>query len=164
MWAVVKTRCFHSLLLIHDENFEIKIKTIKIQHTIFETFTKKSSLWNLSVFHDGPFELEVLEIFTTAFLFKTLIWTWIFFQVLQSALLKNQRKTDRRTEARERRKILKKEKEKQKMKKKNQTATTNIFYSYFFTWKNLYFIRKHIWKNLVYIVTFVHGTCISFFL
>ena len=147
MWAVVKTRCFHSLSLIHDKNFGIKIKTIKIQHTIFETFTKKSSLWNLSVFHDGPFELEVLEIFTTAFLFKTLIWTWIFFQVLQSALLKNQRKTDRRTEARERRKILKKEKEKQKMKKKKIKQQQQTFFTLTFLHGKIYILLENIFEK-----------------
>ena len=30
-----------------------------------------------------------------------------------------------------------------------------FFYSYFSTWKILYFVGKHIWKNLIYIVIFV---------
>ena len=30
----------------------------------------------------------------------------------------------------------------------------HFFYFYFFIQKNLYFVRKHIWKRLVYIVTF----------
>ena len=45
---------------------------------------------------------------------------------------------------RDSRKTLKKEKGKQK-KKKCQITTINIFY--------LYFVKKNIWKNLVYIVT-----------
>ena len=36
------------------------------------------------------------------------------------------------------------------MRKRQSTA----FYFYFFVLENLYFVRKHIWKNLVYIVTF----------
>ena len=38
---------------------------------------------------------------------------------------------------------------------KSQQKQEIIFYSYFFIWKNLYFAREHIWKNLVYIVSFV---------
>ena len=59
--------------------------------------------------------------------------------------------------AKERRKTLKKEKEKQKNEKDSMTATTAIifFYFYFFMQKSLYFAGKHIWKNLVYIATFV---------
>ena len=33
-------------------------------------------------------------------------------------------------------------------------SQTTAFYFYFFIYENLYFVRKHIWKNLVYIVTF----------
>ena len=33
-------------------------------------------------------------------------------------------------------------------------SQTTAFYFYFFIQENLYFVRKHIWKNLVYIVTF----------
>ena len=47
------------------------IKTKKNQHTTFETF-KKNLQRNLKRFHDGLFELEVLEIITTAFLLKTI--------------------------------------------------------------------------------------------
>ena len=55
------------------------IKTKKIQHTILETLTKKNSLRNLAKFHGGLFELEILEIFITAFLLNTIIWNSIFF-------------------------------------------------------------------------------------
>ena len=34
-------------------------------------------------------------------------------------------------------------------------AKVIAFYLYFFIQKNLYFFRKHIWKNIVYIVAFV---------
>ena len=33
-------------------------------------------------------------------------------------------------------------------------SQTTAFYFYFFIQENLYFVIKHIWKNLVYIVTF----------
>ena len=49
------------------------IKTRKIQHTILKTLTKKNSLRNLAKFHDELFELEILEIFITAFLLNTII-------------------------------------------------------------------------------------------
>ena len=60
--------------------------------------------------------------------FLKLLFELDFFQILQSDPV---------------RKTLKKGKENQNMKK-SQTM-----------WKKLYFVRKHIWKNLVYIVTFV---------
>ena len=40
-------------------NSQSKLK--KIIHTILETFTKKNSLWNLTRFHGGIFELEILK-------------------------------------------------------------------------------------------------------
>ena len=32
-------------------------------------------------------------------------------------------------------------------------STSSFFYFYFFIQENLYFVTKHIWKNLVYIIT-----------
>ena len=32
---------------------------------------------------------------------------------------------------------------------KNEESQTAAFYFYFFMQENLYFVRKHIWKNLV---------------
>ena len=46
------------------------MKTRNIQHTILEISTKENSLQNLTRFHSGIFELEIQEIFTTAFLLK----------------------------------------------------------------------------------------------
>ena len=48
--------------------------------TILEIYTKKNSLRNLARLHGGLFELDILEIFATAFLLKTIIWTWLFFK------------------------------------------------------------------------------------
>ena len=56
--------------------------------------------------------------------------------------------------ARDRRKALKKDKEK-RIIRKTQTATINIFVLLLFHVKKSYFVRKHIWKNVVYIETFV---------
>ena len=39
--------------------------------------------------------------------------------------------------------------------RKSQATTINIFYFYFFIQKNLYFVRKQMWKILGCIVTFV---------
>ena len=63
MCVTIKTRCFYGLTL--------SIKTKKIQHTILKISTKKNSLRNLTRFHGGLFELEILEILTT-FLLKTI--------------------------------------------------------------------------------------------
>ena len=49
------------------------MKSKKIQRTIFETFTKKNLLQNFRKFYAGFFELEIVEILTTAFLLKTII-------------------------------------------------------------------------------------------
>ena len=47
------------------------------------------------------------------------------------------------------------EKEKREVRK-SQTATKKFFFLLsLFLQKNLYFVRKHIWKKLVYIVTFI---------
>ena len=51
--------------------------------------TKNNLLRNSRRFHGELFEFEILEIFTTVFSLETIIWTWIFFQALQSALFKN---------------------------------------------------------------------------
>ena len=38
--------------------------------------------------------------------------------------------------------------------KNEKKANNSFFYFYFFIQENFYFLRKHIWKNLIYIVTF----------
>ena len=109
----------------------------------------------------GSFELKILEIFTIAFLLKTIIWTWIFFMYCRILSLKTKKIFSKKMQttyklceiARDRGKALKKVKEKRKMGKTQRT--TIVFYFYFFIQKNLYFVKKCIWKNLVCIVTFV---------
>ena len=85
MCVIVKTRCFISFTIYS------KSKLKKISTLILETFTKRHLLRNLTRFHSGLFELEILEIFTIAFSLKTITWTWIFFQEPQSALLRNEK-------------------------------------------------------------------------
>ena len=67
--------------------------------TISETFTKKNPLQNLARFHGWLFELEILEVFTTGFLLMAIISTWVFLQVPQSALLKNEKKKNLKKDA-----------------------------------------------------------------
>ena len=51
---------------------------------------------------------------------------------------------------RDKSKKFKKEKEKKKKKKNEKNSKKSLFN---FTFLHSYFVRKHIWKNLVYIVT-----------
>ena len=67
MCVIVKTRYFYSFTI----NPQLNLKSF--QHTIVETFTKKRSLRNLTRFDGGLFHLELLEIFTGAFLLKTFL-------------------------------------------------------------------------------------------
>ena len=55
--------------------------------------TKKNSPRNLTKFHGKIFELEIQNIFTTAFFVKNYYLSLNFFQALQSALLKNETKS-----------------------------------------------------------------------
>ena len=82
----------------------------------------KNLLRNLTRFDGGLFELEIIEISTTAFLLKTYL-NLNFFQVLQSALVKIEKKfyqkrckqrKNRLTFARDRSKTLKKRKKHEK--------------------------------------------------
>ena len=74
MWVIVKTRRFYSFTI----NSQPKLK--KTQQIFLGTFTKKNLLRNLTRFHGGFFELEIIGIFRAAFLLKTIISTWIFFK------------------------------------------------------------------------------------
>ena len=65
--VIIKIDVFYSFTI----NLHSKHK--KIQHTILETITKKNSTRNFARFLGGLFELEILEIFATAFLLKTII-------------------------------------------------------------------------------------------
>ena len=71
-------------------NSQSKLK--KIQHTILEISTKKNSLRNLARYHGRLFELEILEIFKTAFLLKNYYLNLNFFQALKSDLPKSETK------------------------------------------------------------------------
>ena len=73
MCVIVKNRCFFSF----TTNSQSKLKRIS---TLFLRHLPKISIWNLTRFYGGLFGFEILEIFTTAFLLKTIIWTWTFFK------------------------------------------------------------------------------------
>ena len=134
MCVIVKIRCFCSL----------QSKLQKLSTLLLETFTNKNSLRNLTRFNGGLFELEILEIFTTAFLLKIIIWTWISFQhcrVLSLNTKKNLLKKDSShlkiaDIVRDRRITLTKEKEKRKMRK---SQTTTIFFLLF-----ILYIEKYV--------------------
>ena len=134
MCVIVKIRCFCSL----------QSKLQKLSTLLLETFTNKNSLRNLTRFNGGLFESEILEIFTTAFLLKIIIWTWISFQhcrVLSLKTKKNLLKEDSShlkiaDIVRDRRITLKKEKEKRKMRK---SQTTTIFFLLF-----ILYIEKYV--------------------
>ena len=82
MCVIVKTRCFFIIL-------SFKIKPKRIQRTVLEILTKKNSQRIVTRLHDGLFELEIAEIFTTVF-FKT-IWIWIFFKYCRVLSLKSKK-------------------------------------------------------------------------
>ena len=62
---------YHTKQDVYKLDFAIKTK--KNQHSVLETFTKKTLLRNLTRFYSGLFVLEILVSFTTAFLLKTII-------------------------------------------------------------------------------------------
>ena len=142
MCVIVKTRCFYTLPLIHNQNW-------KIQPTTLETFTKKNSLQNLTSFHGGLFELEILEIFT-AFLSITIIRT-LFFQVLQRALLKNEKKNLKKDAShleivwhckRQKKNIEKRERKTKNEKKSNNN--NKYFFTYTFLCRKIYMLLENI--------------------
>ena len=77
-----------------------------------------------------------------------------FFQVLQSALRKNEKKLRQKKNKiqKSKRKTLIKRERKTKNEKKSNSNNKYFFTVTFFKWENLYCVEKHIWKKLVYIV------------
>ena len=133
-----------------------KIKTKKIQSTILGTFIKKNSPQNLTVLHCGLIELEILEIFATGYLSKAIIWTWIIFQVLQSAtLLKKEKKSPQKDASHQKiawiskrqKKNIKKEKEKRKIRK---SQTTKISFLLFYIKKFIFCLKTYLEKLSLY--------------
>ena len=128
-------------------------KPKKYQHTILETFTDKNQLQNFTRFCGGLFQSETLE---------------VFYQLLQSVLLKIEKKKEllkkdaSHLSAPQKIKREKKEKKKEKKKKekrkvkKSQTTAINISLLLLCIEKLMFQkLQKHILKNLFYIVTFV---------
>ena len=100
--------------------------------------------------------------FHNAFSLKTIAWTWICLKCSRVLFLKTKKyhlkkdanhlkiawyskREKKNIEKRERKTITKNEK---------KSATIICFYVYFL-YRKIYFFRKHIWKDLLYIVTFV---------
>ena len=74
--TVKKPCCFYSFA-INSQSKQKKFSTL----FILETFIKINSR-----FHGGFFELEILEIFTTDFLLKTIIWTYLSQEVKKETI------------------------------------------------------------------------------
>ena len=117
-------------------------------HTILETLTKKNSLQNLTMFNGGLFELEILEIFTTVFFLKAIVWTWIIFKYFRVLFLKTKKKSCQKSwkPARKLADIARGRRKTAKNGKKSNNSNKYFFYFYFFIQKNIYFVGKHIWK------------------
>ena len=58
--------------------------------SIFETIINKTLIWNPVRFHGAFFEFEILEVFTTAFLWKII---WFQLSVLSLKMQKNIHRT-----------------------------------------------------------------------
>ena len=137
MCVVVKTRCFYSFT-VNSQSKRKKFLSHLPRRIRYEIWC----VW---------FKVIMKAIFTT----------WSFFIVLQSVFLKNKQTNKQKISkrclkiawhsTRQKKNI---EKEKEKKMRKSQT-TINIFLFLLFCSKNLYFVRKYIWKNLLYFVTFL---------
>ena len=156
MCVIVKIRCFYSFTI----NSQSKLKKFS---KLFLRHTKKNLLRNLTRFHGGLFELEILEIFTTVFLLKTVIWTWIFFKYCRVFSLKTKKNLLKKDasnltiswQSKRQKKNIKKRERKTRNEKKSNNNNKYFFTFNFFMRKILYFVRKHIWKKLVCIVIFL---------
>ena len=94
--------------------------------------------------------------FRNSFFVKNYYLNLNLFQVLQSAILKNKSSQKRRkppknflTQKRKKKNIEKGEKKTTNEKSQQQLTFS---YCYFFIQKNFYFVRKHIWKNVCFIL------------
>ena len=112
-------------------NVRYRMNQVFLQFTI-NLQSKPKKFGTLTRFHGGFFQLEILEVFKTAFLLKTTIWIWLFFKYCR--VLENLKIYPRKMQAakklleiaRDRRKTLKKEIEERKMRK-SQAGKINIF-------------------------------------
>ena len=121
MCVIVKTRCFYGLPISHNQ--------IKKLSTLFLRYLPRKTQY--SRFSGGIFEFEILEIFTRAFLLKSILWIWIFFKHCRVLSLKMKQKIFSKKSPkncltvdmlRDGSKTLKKGKEKRKMRKIQTTA------------------------------------------
>ena len=115
--------------------------------------TQKSSLRDLARFHSGLFELEIIQMCITAFLFKTITWTWIFFEYCRALSLKTKKNLKKDAshlkiawDSKGKNKNIEKWERNRKMKK-SQTATIIFFYFYFLCRKN-YVLSENIFGKI----------------
>ena len=137
---------------------------------IFKPLINKNSIQNPTKFHGGLFELEMEEILTTAFISKTLTWTWrclfgsfncyeMFSLKMTKKLLKSCKPPKNLYSWHSRR--CKKNNEKRERKLKNrkhqnsQTTTITVSSFTFCIWEKYILFQNIVHKNLVYTITFV---------
>ena len=102
--------------------------------------------------------MKFLEIYS--FFVKNYYLILKFFQVLQSTVLLKKRKKNLKKDATHLKIVWNSKRQKKNIKKRKKNkkwgkVKQQHFFFYFFIQKKLYFVWKHIWKNLVYIATFV---------
>ena len=122
-----KIKCFYSFII----NSQSKLKRKTAHWDICQEILAYRFWW----FYGGFFELEILEMFPTAYLLKTIIWTWIFIKYCGKLSLKTKHKIFSKNlkttlnigwHSKRQKKILKKEKGKRKIRK-SYTAIMIIF-------------------------------------
>ena len=84
--ALLQKSVFIVLSIIYNQ----KNRKKNIFFPIFETIINKTSIWNPVRFHGAFFEFEILEVFTTAFLWKII---WFQLSVLSLKMQKNIHRT-----------------------------------------------------------------------
>ena len=142
MCVIVKTRSFYSFTINSQSKFK--------KFTLFLIHLPRKI--RCEIFYNGFFELEILEIFATAYLLKIIIWTRIFLKYFRVLYLKTKKKTFYLKIAWKKRKILKKEKEKWKMRQ-SQTAINIFLFLLFFYRKVCILLENIFWKlNLFYYI------------
>ena len=141
--------CWHIESCRHMKTHRVLNRSRKCAFTInsrskLKTFSA-SLLRHLLRFHGGPFELKTLEIFTTAFLLKAIIWTWFFSSTAecspqnQENLKKDMSHLKTAWHGKRQKKKIETKKRKRKKIRTSKTTTINIFL--------LFYFRKRIWEN-----------------
>ena len=126
MCVIVKNRRFYKLPLIRNQNYKI-LSTLFSRHLPEKN---RHQIWQ-------SFMVGSLEIFTTAFLLKAIIWTWISFKHFRVLSLKTKKNSSQKRcksiktcwHSKRQKKNIKKRKRKTKNEKKLNNSY--IFFSLF---------------------------------